>query len=382
MLKGRCQSVVNGAVILLLAVMLALFGLSLSAPEADAVSRTDLAISDAESAVASSKISLDEAQSRLDAISAEYNALNAEIDEMQLEIDKLADQVLAAQQAMLNGRESLSSTAVYEYRNDTVSAILNVLLGSENLSQLTTNMDYIAMIMDHQAEEIATQKELKSNLETVSDELTAQKSEQEAKLVELDQKQSEAQSVVSRISDEYAANNEKLSSLRAQAEALKRAEAAATQQIVPDSTTVNRPNSGTSGGSSSGGTNAGGGGSAGGSAQGGSTSGEGWRTGRATAYGGSSDPGTPNPGKTATGAICDDFSVGVAVPMSWSNYRSYFGRTVQIVYNGQTVYAPVNDCGGMRGGYISLDLQPGVFKAFGFGSCQAWGVRTVQYRFL
>ena len=29
-----------------------------------------------------------------------------------------------------------------------------------------------------------------------------------------------------------------------------------------------------------------------------------------------------------------------------------------------------------------LDLQPGVWKAFGFSSCNAWGLRTVSYRFL
>lgn len=39
--------------------------------------------------------------------------------------------------------------------------------------------------------------------------------------------------------------------------------------------------------------------------------------------------------------------MGVAVPKSLPNYRSYFGRTVEIVYGGQTVYATVNDCGSM-----------------------------------
>lgn len=108
----------------------------------------------------------------------------------------------------------------------------------------------------------------------------------------------------------------------------------------------------------------------------------GWLTGVASAYGGSSDPYTPNPGITATGAVCDDWSMGVAVPMSLPNYRSYFGRTVEISYGGMTVYAVVNDCGYMGGGSRVLDLQPGVFKAFGFGDCYAWGLRTVNYRFL
>lgn len=107
----------------------------------------------------------------------------------------------------------------------------------------------------------------------------------------------------------------------------------------------------------------------------------GWSTGIASAYGGSSDPSTPNPGTTATGAICDDYSVGVAVPMAWGP-AAYYGRMVEISYNGMTVVATVNDCGGMGGGSRSLDLQPGVFKAFGFSTCQEWGLREVQYRFL
>ena len=111
-------------------------------------------------------------------------------------------------------------------------------------------------------------------------------------------------------------------------------------------------------------------------------SGAGWKTGIASAYGGSTDPYTPNPGTTATGDVCDDYSMGVAIPMAWPNFSSYFGRTVQISYNGMTVYAVINDCGGMGGGSRSLDLQPGVWKAFGYSSCDDWGLRTVSYRIL
>ena len=64
-------------------------------------------------------------------------------------------------------------------------------------------------------------------------------------------------------------------------------------------------------------------------------------------------------------------------PCPGPNYRSYLGRAVEIKYGGKTVIATVNDCGNMGGGSRALDLQPGVFKAFGFSTCQAWGVRTV-----
>ena len=106
-----------------------------------------------------------------------------------------------------------------------------------------------------------------------------------------------------------------------------------------------------------------------------------WKTGLATAYGGSSDDSTPNPGKTATGTICDDWSVGVAVPLAWGP-SEYYGKRVEISYNGQSIIVPIVDCGYMGNGYVSFDLQPGVFKAFGCDKCSDWGVREVRYRFL
>ena len=99
----------------------------------------------------------------------------------------------------------------------------------------------------------------------------------------------------------------------------------------------------------------------------------GWQTGVASAYGGSSDPNTPNPGWTSTGAICDDYSMGVAVPMAWPNYWQYYGHAVEISYGGRSVIATINDCGGMGGGSRSLDLQPGVFKALGYSTLPSMG---------
>ena len=46
------------------------------------------------------------------------------------------------------------------------------------------------------------------------------------------------------------------------------------------------------------------------------------------------------------------------------------------------VLATVNDCGYMGAGARSLDLQPGVFKAFGFNTCNSWGLRQVEFQIL
>ena len=98
------------------------------------------------------------------------------------------------------------------------------------------------------------------------------------------------------------------------------------------------------------------------------------REGTAGAYGGSDDFGNKT---TATGEIIDDTSMGVAIPMSWPNFRSYLGKTIMINYGGITVLARINDVGALTG--RDLDLQPGVIRSFGFTSCKAWGFRPVSY---
>ena len=106
-----------------------------------------------------------------------------------------------------------------------------------------------------------------------------------------------------------------------------------------------------------------------------------WYTGLASAYGGSTDDATPQDTPTATGTMCDDYSMGVAVPMAWGPSK-YYGHRVEISYEGRSVIATVVDCGGMNDGERALDLQPGVFRAFGAENCEDWGVRKVRYRFL
>ena len=94
----------------------------------------------------------------------------------------------------------------------------------------------------------------------------------------------------------------------------------------------------------------------------------------AGAYGGSDDSGKTT---TVTGETVDDYSMGVAIPISWPNYRSYLGKTILINHGGMTVLAKINDAGALIG--RSLDLQPGVFRSFGYKSCADWGIRSISY---
>ena len=366
---------------------------------------------DTQAAVDAAQATLDEAESRMAQINSEYEQLTAEVAELQTKIDETAAAAMEAQQAMLEGRAALGQVAVGEYRDGSSMGLLGLILDSKNFDELLRNMEYVTQIMSYQADEVAEQKERKRAFDDVSDELNAQKNEQEEALAAQEAKRAEAQSVVedatARLEGAQEEHAARLAELAAQAEALRKQEeeaaaaAAAAVQESPDANTGDREpvvsddegpsdnggSSGSSGDSGSSGSsgNSGNAGSSGGSGNGGGSGGsseEGWLSGVASAYGGSTDPNTPNPGTTSTGAVCDDNSMGVAVPKSMPNYRSYFGRTVEIVYGGQTVYATVNDCGSMGGGSRALDLHPGVWKAFGFSSCRAWGLRTVKYRFL
>ena len=348
---------------------------------------------DTQAAVDAAQATLDEAESRMAQINSEYEQLTAEVAELQTKIDETAAAAMEAQQAMLEGRAALGQVAVGEYRDGSSMGLLGLILDSKNFDELLRNMEYVTQIMSYQADEVAEQKERKRAFDDVSDELNAQKNEQEEALAAQEAKRAEAQSVVedatARLEGAQEEHAARLAELAAQAEALRKQEeeaaaaAAAAVQESPDANTGDRePVVSDDEGPSDTGGSSGSSGDSGSSGGSGGSSEEGWLSGVASAYGGSTDPNTPNPGTTSTGAVCDDNSMGVAVPKSMPNYRSYFGRTVEIVYGGQTVYATVNDCGSMGGGSRVLDLQPGVWKAFGFSSCRAWGLRTVKYRFL
>lgn len=346
-----------------LAFLLAFFGLAFAASHAYA---EDVAA--AEGDAASSQEVLDAAQARLDEISEEYDALKADIDAMQVKIDELASKVLKAQSAMMDGRVSLGNTALYEYRNSTVNTFIEILFGSTDWSELNRNMNYLEQLMDSQAKEIESQRELREEFASLANEITTQKDQQDAKLAELTEKRNEALAVVEEAAKKAADDTERLASLRKQADEFIWQQPPASSEtpdetvndrpdpIAPDAPVTPNPDDNAP------------------------TDGE-WMTGLASAYGGWSDPWSKD--HTATGAPCNDTSMGVAVPISLPNYWGYIGRTVEISYGGITVFATVNDTGYMDNGARALDLQPGVFSAFiGSTNCYDWGVRQVSYRFL
>lgn len=327
---------------------------------------------------------LSQASAELDSLNKEYDALQAQLSGLDSQINETTQKVQDAQQKMLEGRETLSGSILSQYKGDGSLSLVNIVLSSEDISEFTKNLTYYSSIQEDQAQKVAEQEQLRDTFSSALGELDTQRDEQQKLIDEAEQKKSQAEKVVSDASAKVSSIKEEqaqaqLAALQAQAAEMQKKEEgkqqAASNASQPNSNwntnTDRNPSANTNSSSSNNSSNS----------NSGSVS-AGWKTGVASAYGGSSDASTPNPGTTATGAICNDSSMGVAVPMSWPNYRSYLGRAVEIKYGGKTVIATVNDCGSMGGGSRALDLQPGVFKAFGFSTCQAWGVRTVSYRFL
>lgn len=333
---------------------------------------------------------LSQASAELDSLNKEYDALQAQLSGLDSQISETTQKVQEAQQKMLEGRETLSDSILSQYKGDGSLSLVNIVLSSEDISEFTKNLTYYSSIQEDQAQKVAEQEQLRDTFSSALNELDTQRDEQQKLIDEAEQKKSQAEKVVSDASSKVSSIKEEqaqaqLAALQAQAaemqkkeEAKQQASSNASQPNSNWNTNTDRnPSANTNSSSSNNSSNS----SNSSNSNSGSVS-AGWKTGAASAYGGSSDASTPNPGTTATGAICNDSSMGVAVPMSWPNYRSYLGRAVEIKYGGKTVIATVNDCGYMGGGSRALDLQPGVFKAFGFSTCQAWGVRTVSYRFL
>ena len=340
--------------------------------------------------VSDAQNALSAAEARMSQIASEHEVLVKQAEELQEQIDEATQGVMDAQAAAQAGRDKLGIYATQEYKTGGIS-LIKVLLESQSISDLVNNMQYFDAIQEDQARQIAEQKQLEATFNDALNDLNKKKDEQVKAISDAEAKQTEAQQVVAQatahLSDvQAAAEAARLAELQKQAEALKaqqEAQSQTEQSSAEESTGAaekaeesgnsaasnsgNQSSSGSSNSSSSNNSNS-------------SNTSSGWQSGVVSAYGSTSD-GTLG-AHTATGAIVSESSMGVAVPMSMPNYRSYFGRSVEISYGGRTVVAVVNDCGGLGGGSRALDLQPGVWKALGASSCFDWGVRTVSYRFL
>lgn len=275
---------------------------------------------------------LSDTKSELDLQLARLDELTAKVDSLQSEIDGKAASAMDLEDDINKKRELVGEMTVFFYKNPTAS-LVEYLLSSEDMGQMVARAELLFDYTDDIARQAAQEQRMCDELQAEIDSVSAQKDEQATALEELESIVTELEAKKERLEEE------------------QRVKLTAGQTFTTDF-----------------------------------SSGE-WRTCTASAYGGYGDASIADNQCTATGAAVTESSMGVAVPMGMSGYRSLFGKKVEISYNGKSVIATVNDCGGMHGGgpggERELDLQPGVFKALGGAdNCNEWGLRAVKWRVL
>ena len=318
---------------------------------------------------------VDQSVQAYDDATAEVNDLQAKIEDSQAKIDEANAQL--PQQRKL-AEDSLRS--LYKMHQGT-PGLVSLLLSSDNFSDFLTTYHYIETVQNAQVDDVEKLAKMEGDLESAQQTLQASKTAADQKQQDAADAMAQAQSELDELNRQIEAQKAAEAAAAAKAAEEAAAQAAAQQQQEQEAAeqaaasaaaqaqarTQAQANQSSSSSQPS---NP--------SATDGSEvkdDGE-WMIGSASAYSPESNTGG---NATASGEILSESSVSVAVPAS---QRYLLGRTVQIRWNGKTVNAKVTDTGGFAAYGRVLDLAPGVYKAFGFSSANAWGVRAVQYRFL
>lgn len=318
---------------------------------------------------------VDQSVQAYDDATAEVNDLQAKIEDSQAKIDEVNAQL--PQQRKL-AEDSLRS--LYKMHQGT-PGLVSLLLSSDNFSDFLTTYHYIETVQNAQVDDVEKLAKMEGDLESAQQTLQASKTAADQKQQDAADAMAQAQSELDELNHQIEAQKAAEAAAAAKAAEEAAAQAAAQQQQEQEAAeqaaasaaaqaqarTQAQANQSSSSSQPS---NP--------SATDGSEvkdDGE-WMIGSASAYSPESNTGG---NATASGETLTESSMSVAVPAS---QRYLLGRTVQIRWNGKTVNAKVTDTGGFAAYGRVLDLAPGVYKAFGFSSANAWGVRVVQYRFL
>ena len=281
----------------------------------------------------------------LETLGEEVKDAKQEIKELDVQIQQTLDEIDAKQQEYAQLQSSMANMTVELYKDAEDFDFFVILENSKSVSELMRHLDMNEKVLDAYSGVTQQALEARKALDVKYQEVSDKKDEQKAHIKTLQKKAKKLDNTIAELRKQ-----ERILSAKEQAELAQAA--AAAHEVAQTFET------GTYGDDK-----------------------QEWKTGLTTAYGGSSDKATPKDAPTATGTMCDDWSIGVAVPLKWGP-EQYYGRYVEISYEDQSIIAPVVDCGYMGNGYVSFDLQPGVFKAFGCPNCDEWGVREVRYRFI
>lgn len=314
---------------------------------------------------------VDQSVQAYDDATAEVNDLQAKIEDSQAKIDEVNAQL--PQQRKL-AEDSLRS--LYKMHQGT-PGLVSLLLSSDNFSDFLTTYHYIETVQNAQVDDVEKLAKMEGDLESAQQTLQASKTAADQKQQDAADAMAQAQSELDELNRQIEAQKAAEAAAAAKAAEEAAAQAAAQQQQEQEAAAsaaaqtqaqtqaqANQSSSNPQPSNPS-------------ATDGSEVKDDGeWMIGSASAYSPESNTGG---NATASGEILSESSVSVAVPAS---QRYLLGRTVQIRWNGKTVNARVTDTGGFAAYGRVLDLAPGVYKAFGFSSASAWGVRVVQYRFL
>lgn len=314
---------------------------------------------------------VDQSVQAYDDATAEVNDLQAKIEDSQAKIDEVNAQL--PQQRKL-AEDSLRS--LYKMHQGT-PGLVSLLLSSDNFSDFLTTYHYIETVQNAQVDDVEKLAKMEGDLESAQQTLQASKTAADQKQQDAADAMAQAQSELDELNRQIEAQKAAEAAAAAKAAEEAAAQAAAQQQQEQEAAAsaaaqaqartqaqANQSSSSSQPSNPS-------------ATDGSEVKDDGeWMIGSASAYSPESNTGG---NATASGETLTESSMSVAVPAS---QRYLLGRTVQIRWNGKTVNAKVTDTGGFAAYGRVLDLAPGVYKAFGFSSANAWGVRAVQYRFL
>ena len=325
------------------------------------------------------------AQQELEELTTQLEEGEARVKELQGQVDALAQESVELQTKIIQDRDRLAQIVSSSYKENSDARTLALLLSSQSIDELISQVYYAQKVSDWQAECIEQLNADKQELDVQMAKINKAKDEQKATVEELDRQRDlldekvaaltaraeeleEAEAEAARKAAEEAARKaEEERKAREEREAKERERREAIERAQEAGDVPGNDDQGQFGDSSGEETSA-------------PETGSGWITCVASAY--TIEDNTP-PGSTATasGVPLDNSVPTVAMPMSMNPSR-FYGSQIQISYNGMSIVATVTDCGDMGGGSRGLDLTPAVFRAFGAGTADEWGLRTVSYRFL
>ena len=222
-----------------------------------------------------------EAKAYLSSVKADYNAIMNEAASLFYQIEATTTQAFDAQRAMTESQLKLNSLLKYQYQNSTIFSIFIMVACSTNLDEFSKNMEYANSVMGYLFDVSRENKEKKDTFDNMLDDLNKQNAAQNACLLSASAKLSEAESVLQGVKSKLTP--EELEELEGEITDIGGGDTPAPgpapgptpPEPTPPGPSPDPPTPG-------------------------------WSSGIASAYGGSSDPYTPNPGTTATGEVCDD----------------------------------------------------------------------------